>query len=55
MAQWVKRQTLDFGSGHDLTVCEIDRAPASGSPLTARSPFGILSPSLSAHVSALNK
>ena len=21
--QWVKRLTLDFGSGHDLTVCEI--------------------------------
>ena len=22
MAQWVKRQTLDFGSRHDLAVCE---------------------------------
>ena len=24
MAQWVKRLTLDVGSGHDLTVCEIE-------------------------------
>ena len=25
MAQSVKRLTLDFGSGHDLMVCEIER------------------------------
>ena len=24
MAQSVKRQTLDFGPGHDLTVCGIE-------------------------------
>ena len=24
MAQSVKRLTLDFGSGHDLTVCEFE-------------------------------
>ena len=24
MAQSVKRPTLDFGSGHDLTVCEFE-------------------------------
>ena len=24
MAQWVKRSTLDFGSGHDLTVPEFE-------------------------------
>ena len=24
MAQWVKCPTLDFSSGHDLTVCEFD-------------------------------
>ena len=24
MAQSVKRPTLDFGSGHDLVVCEIE-------------------------------
>ena len=27
-AQPVKRQTLDFGSGHDLTVCEFE--PCTG-------------------------
>ena len=24
VVQWVKRPTLDFGSGHDLTVCEFE-------------------------------
>ena len=24
MAQWVQHLTLDFGSGHDLTVSEIE-------------------------------
>ena len=24
MAQWVKHPTLDFGSGHDLTVCRFE-------------------------------
>ena len=31
-ARPVKRQTLDFGSGHDLTV--VSSSPASGSVLT---------------------
>ena len=32
MAQLVKGLTLDFSSGHDLTVCEIE--PRLGSVLT---------------------
>ena len=55
MAQWVKCLTLDLGSGHDLTVCEIK--PTLGSGLTA-SLLGILSLPLSLsspspHVSTL--
>ena len=54
MAQSVKRLTLDFGSGHDLTVCELE--PASGSEPTARGLLGIVSLSLPlpllAHMSA---
>ena len=37
----VKRLTLDFGSGHDLEVCEI--RPRLGSALTVQSLLGILS------------
>ena len=33
MAQLVKGPTLDFGSGHDLTIHELN--PTSGSVLTA--------------------
>ena len=40
----VKRPTLDFSSGHELTVCEFE--PASGSTLTVLSLHGILSLSL---------
>ena len=35
LSQSVKRLPLDFGSGHDLTVCEF--GPASHSVLTDRS------------------
>ena len=45
MTQSVKPLTLDFGSGHDLTVCEME--PALGSMLTVRSLLGILSLPLS--------
>ena len=48
VAQSVKHQTLDFGSGHDLRV--VRSSPTSGSVLTAWSLLGILSlppPSLS--------
>ena len=48
MAQSVKRLTLDFGSGRDLTVQSVSLSPASGSEMTVQSPLGILSPSLSA-------
>ena len=41
MAQSVKHQTLDFDSGHDLTVGEIDLR--RGLQLTTRSLLGILS------------
>ena len=41
MAQLVKHLTLDFGSGHDLLVCEL--SPASGFVLTMQSLLGILS------------
>ena len=41
VAQSVERQTLDFGSGHDLMVHGIKPG------LSARSLLGILSPSLS--------
>ena len=47
MAQLVNRLTLDFGSGHDLLVCQFE-PPASGSLLTAQSLFGIPSLPLSA-------
>ena len=45
VAQWVKRLTLDFGSGHDLTF--LGSSPTSGSVLRAWSLLGILSPPLS--------
>ena len=35
MAPSVKHPTLDFGSGHDVTV--VGSSPASGSALTAQS------------------
>ena len=47
VAQLVKRLTLDFNSGHDLTVHEFE--PRFGRYVSARSLLGILSPSLSAH------
>ena len=37
VAQWVKRLTLDFGSGHD-----VESSPVSGSALTAWGLLGIL-------------
>ena len=45
VAQSVKHLTLDFGSGHDLPVPEIE--PPSGSVLIAWSLLGILSVPLS--------
>ena len=46
MAQSVKRPTLDFGSGHDLEVCEVESCVGlhadSGQPA-----WESLSPSLS--------
>ena len=45
MAQSVRHLTLDFSSGHDLTVCEF--TPLIGLLLTARSLLGILSLPLS--------
>ena len=42
MAQSVKRMTLDFSSGHDLTVRGIELH--LGSMLTVQSLLGILSP-----------
>ena len=45
MAQWVKRPTLGFCSGHDLTVQFMRLSPTSGSALTEWSLLGI--PSLS--------
>ena len=45
MAQSVEHWTVDFGSGHDLTVCEFD--PTSGSALTAQPAWDSLSSSLS--------
>ena len=42
MAQSVEHLTLDFGSGHDLTVHEIEPI-TSGSALTAENLLGILS------------
>ena len=45
MAQSVKHQTLDLGSGHDLTVCEMD--PTLASEPTAWSLLGVLSVPLS--------
>ena len=48
MAQLVKRLTLDFSSGHDLTVWFVSLSPMSGSVLTMQSLLGNLSlPSLS--------
>ena len=48
MALLVKRLTLDFGSGHDLTVWETE--PLVGSVLTVQTEpaWDSLSPSLSA-------
>ena len=48
MAQLVKHLTLDFGSGHDLMVCEIK--PCVGLHDGSMEPLGIdsMSPSLSA-------
>ena len=45
VAQSVKRPTLSFGSGHDLTV-SLSLSPVSGSALPAWSLLGILSLSL---------
>ena len=47
VVQLVKRLTLDFGSGHDLTICEFE--PHIGFQVTVWSLLGILSlsPSLS--------
>ena len=45
MAQSIKHPTLDFGSGHDLTVHGIE--PMSGSALTTWSLLRILSLPLS--------
>ena len=45
VAQLVKRPTLDFCSGHDLTVHGFK--PRVGFVWTVQSLFGILSPSLS--------
>ena len=45
MAQLVKHPTLDFGSGHDLRVCEID--PCIGLYADSGACFGFF-PSLSA-------
>ena len=42
MAQWVKHLTLDFGSGHDLTVCESEPS-GEGSALTVQILLVILS------------
>ena len=44
MAQSVKRLTLGFSSGHDLTVHEFE--PHVGSTLTVWNLLGSLSPSL---------
>ena len=44
MAQSFEPPTLDFGSGHDLTVVRL--SPTSGSMLMVHSLLGILSPSL---------
>ena len=49
VAQSMKRQTLDFGSGHDLMVCGFESR--SGSALTVGSLLGVLSPSLPLPVS----
>ena len=44
VAQLVERPTLDFGSGHDLKVCEISEIkPELGSVLTGQNLLGILS------------
>ena len=51
MAQSVKRPTLDFGSGHDLTVRGFE--PHVGlSPDSAEPAWGSLFPSLSLSLSA---
>ena len=56
MTQWVKRPTLDFGSGPDLTVCEIKprNGPHADSGELAWDPLSLpLSASLS--LSKINK
>ena len=45
VAQWVEHLTLGFGSGHGLTVHELE--PVSGSVLTVWSLLGIPSHSTS--------
>ena len=47
MAQSVKEPTLDFGSGHDLTVLSVSSIPTLGSELTAQSLLQIFSLTLS--------
>ena len=47
VAQSVKRLTLDFGSGHDLTVCEIESHVGLCTD-SVEPAWGLLSPSLSA-------
>ena len=41
MAQSIKRPTLDFGSGHNLMVCEMERRVGFYTDSTARSLLGI--------------
>ena len=49
MAQWVKPRTLDFGSGHDLTIRGIE--PCVGLCAGSTEPAGIFSLSLSLSLS----
>ena len=52
VAPSVKHPTLDLGSGHDLTIHEIE--PVVGSVLTVQSLLGILSPPLSLSLLSLS-
>ena len=53
VAQWVKFLTLDFGSGHDLMVCEIE--PRTGLCAESTEPaWDSLSPSLFAPARSLS-
>ena len=47
MAQWVKRPTLDVGSGHGLRVCELEPQVGLWADST-EPPWDSVSPSLSA-------